>query len=181
MATRLSFFKLALLALADGHRMLSPTDSIGSVMRSERANGNARFSIQAEKTDGTQFAFDVVEASNPALTPDTIIKSNNGESPVGQGVLHALLVSDLTAASGSDTFALLAVDPEDNVYGIVDVKGEKPMKIKQDKGKKATATEETNLVAPDWSCDVDHVDAEGHLFDRRLEEEHGHHEHEVNI
>ncbi|KAL7505443.1 hypothetical protein ACHAXN_002932 [Cyclotella atomus] len=180
MVARICFLKLALLAipfaLADGHRMLSPTDSIGSIMRSERANGNARFSIQAEKTDGTEFAFDVVEASNPGLTPDTIIKSIDGESPVGQGVLHALLVSDLTTASGRETFALLAVDPDDNVHGIVDAKGEKPMKIEQDKGKKATATEETNLVRADWSCGADHTDADGHLFDRRLEEEHVHHE-----
>ena len=122
MIARLSVFTLALLAIPSSvaeQRLLSPSDSIGAVIRSERANANARFSIQAEKSDGTEFAFDVVEASNPALTPGTILKHGGGESSIGEGVLHTLLVSDLSSASGVDTFALLAVDPEDNVHGIV--------------------------------------------------------------
>ena len=77
MIARLSVFTLALLAIPSSvaeQRLLSPSDSIGAVIRSERANANARFSIQAEKSDGTEFAFDVVEASTPALTTGTILK-----------------------------------------------------------------------------------------------------------
>ena len=172
---RLNILKLVLLvtpAMAG-----PPADSIGAAMRAQRANGHASFQISAEKPDGSEFAFDVVEASNPALTADTVFKHQGSEASIGNGVLHTLLVAD--TSSNAETFALLAVDADDNVHGIVDPKGSKPMKIKQEKGKKATAEEESNLVAPDWKCGADHMDAEGNLFHRELEE--GHHDHEVSF
>jgi hypothetical protein len=173
---RLNILKLAILtvptlvASSTTSRILA-TENIGETVRSQRASPNARFSISAEKEDGTSFAFDVVEASNPAMSPDTILKNRRGQSSaIGEGVLHTLLVSD-----ASETFALLAVDPDDNVAGIVD-KGSKPFKIRQEKGKKVKALEETNLTPPDWSCEVDHEDVEPKgVFDRQLEEEQEHH------
>lgn len=202
---RLSLLKLLLL-VSSTHAAPS---TIGASMRSARANGHASFQINAKKADGTPFQFDVVEASIPALNADTQLKLADGStSSIGAGVLHTLLVSD---HGNGDTFALLAVDEEDNVHGIVDRKNEKPMKIHQNgNGGKAVAEEgmfgsyliqlcvnnlwllililllvvltETNLVAPDWSCGTDHVDAEGNTFHRELEEHHHHdheHEHEV--
>lgn len=171
---RLSLLKLFLL-VSSTHAAPS---TIGASMRSARANGNASFQINAEKADGTPFEFDVVEASIPALNANTQVKLADGStSSIGAGVLHTLLVSD---HGNGETFALLAVDEEDNVHGIVDRKNEKPMKIRQrGNGGKAVAEEETNLVAPDWSCGTDHVDAEGNTFHRELEEHHHHdHEHE---
>jgi hypothetical protein len=107
---------------------------------------------------------DVVEADHPAVTHETIVQTaqdierGSEGSPVGVNDLHTLLVSDVTTASGADTFALLAVNPlNDEMQGIVEKKGEKPFKINQARGRnggKAVAEEETHLVAPDWNCDV---------------------------
>jgi hypothetical protein len=164
MITRFTLFKLSLLSLTQA----APTTNVGEVIRSQVANKHASFEITAEKLDGSDFVFDVVKASNPALNPDTILKNNGAESTVGQGILHTLFVGDVI--SSPDTFALLALDPQDNLHGIVDAKGSKPYKIHAANGGKVKAVEETNLNAPDWSCGSDHVDSEGHLFDRRLEE-----------
>ncbi|KAL3778624.1 hypothetical protein ACHAWO_007429 [Cyclotella atomus] len=171
---RLSLLKLFLL-ISSTHAAPS---TIGASMRSARANGHASFQINAEKADGSTFQFNVVEASIPALNANTQLKLADGStSSIGAGVLHTLLVSD---GDNGETFALLAVDEDDNVHGIVDRKNEKPMKIRQNGNNgKAFAEEETNLVAPDWSCGTDHVDAEGNPFHRDLEEDHHHdHEHE---
>lgn len=113
-------------------------------MRTQRANGRAPFQISAELPDGSSFEFDAVEAS-PALTADTVVKGGeDGSTSVGEGVLDTLLVGN------SDTFVLLAIDGEDNVHGIVDPKEGKPLKIKQEKGKKVKAEEGKYILSLAW-------------------------------
>jgi hypothetical protein len=138
---------------------------------------------------------DVVEATNSAVTPNTKIKDETGnEFTVGNGpdtFLYTLLVTDTDTAEGSDTFSILAVNPEtDDMHGIVEKRGPSgeriPYKIKQTNGEnqgKAMAQEEMDLPAPDWHCDVGHdvlededVREEEETLERRslLEDEHDH-------
>jgi hypothetical protein len=188
MAKHLLLLKLAIVALAPfasaGNRILTHTDNIGQTVREQRANKNASFSIQANADDGTTVSFNVKEATNPAVTPATTVKVDGDESPIGDRVLHTLLVSD-----DSSAFALLAVDPlTDDTQGIVQVKGKKPYKVSQSKGDnggKAKAEEDTNAAPPAWSCGVSH----GNPFGRKLHEdehevhdiEHDNHEHDNHL
>lgn len=197
---RLSALAVLLLALpasrASQHdrRILNPADSVGQQMKQLHANGNAqaRFTIHSEISPGQELALDVIEAVNPAVTSETIIKDNNGyESKVDGSSLYTLLVSDTSTADGADTFALLALNPlTDELHGIVEKKGyngngkgNSAYKINQSKdvnGGKATAVEETNTEAPAWSCAVDgHFESEDDARKLYDGDEQGH-DHEVS-
>ena len=196
MINRLSPFKLAILSIQfstivassspESRRILQPTDNIGQIIRSQRSSNGKGFSISAEKQDGFDLTFDVIEPAITGVTSKTIIKTKRGRStasqPLGEDILYTLLVSDTSTSEGAEVFALLAVDSQDNVHGIVDTKNGKPYKVKQNKGMKATAEEdETIEETHDWACDANHdltPPEETHVFDRHLEVHH-HHQHEV--
>ena len=202
MINRLSLFKLAILPLpistivastsTESRRILKPTDNIGQIVRSQKSS-NAKgkgFGVSAQKKDGSDLYFDVIEPAITGVTSKTIIKQGQGsaasEHPLGEDILLTLLVSDTSTVEGAEAFALLAVDSQDNVHGVVDTKNGKPYKIKQEKGKKATAEEDETISEPhDWNCDADHdhsltpPETETNLFGRHLEEHDHDHEHEV--
>eukprot|EP00956_Cyclotella_meneghiniana_P041811 scaffold240446_cov30-Cyclotella_meneghiniana.AAC.1 len=165
MINRLSLFKLAILSIQfstivaspESRRILQPTDNIGQIIRSQRSSNGKGFSISAEKQDGSgDLNFDVIEPAITGVTSKTIIKTkqegSTASQPLGEDILYTLLVSDTSTSEGADVFALLAVDSQDNVHGIVDTKNGKPYKVKQNKGKKATAEEdETIEETHDWA------------------------------
>lgn len=155
-------------------RILRPKDNVGEIIKGVRGRDEAvkkRYTIHTEiepgsQGAGTELAMDVVEANNSAVTLETKVKDENGnEFTVGDGILlYTLLVTDLDTATGADTFAILAVNPEtDDMHGIVEKRGMHgepvPYKIKQSRGEnqgKAMASEEKDLPIPDWHCDVGH-------------------------
>lgn len=57
----------------------------------------------------------------------------------------------MSDGDNGETFALLAVDEDDNVHGIVDRKNEKPMKIRQNGNNGKAFAEEGELVALTYS------------------------------
>jgi hypothetical protein len=196
MMIRLSFAAIALFiaislnsaSSSEQRRMLlQPNESIVTHVRRAKAQKQKMgFTITAEVSDDTSNLFggspselvylDVIEAS-PAITSDTIVENGGRRSRVDIDSIHTILVSDTSTLEGSETFTLLAIDPQtDKVHGIVEKKGSKAFKIKQKKGDKTIATEEdeANMLAPDWSCGVGNDEEIG---GRRLkEEDHEHHD-----
>ena len=129
-----------------------------------------RYTIHTEidagsENAGMELAMDVVEAINPAVTSDTIIKDERGnEFTVADSdtLMYTLLVTDVDTVDGADSFVMLAINPEtDDMHGIVEKKGRRgeriPYKIKQSRDETqgmAMAQEEEDLSPPDWHCDV---------------------------
>jgi hypothetical protein len=129
-----------------------------------------RYTIHTEiesgfDSNGLELAIDVLEALNPAVTADTIIKDERGnELRVSESgtLMYTLLVSDAETSDGAGTFAMLALNPEtDDMHGFVEKKGRRgeriPYKIKQRKDEYngfAIAEEQVPLTPPEWHCDV---------------------------
>jgi hypothetical protein len=147
-----------------------------------------RYTIHTEieagsESAGKELAMDVVEAINPAVTLDTIIKDERGNEFTVQDsdvLLYTLLVTDVDTADGADTFAMLAINPENmDMHGIVEKKGRRgdrvPYKIKQTTDENngvAMAEEEVHLPPPDWHCDAAEDIPGDEELERRLEESH---------
>lgn len=168
-------------------RVLYSGDNIGEAIRDQHSYGErAHFTFFPAIEEGSighgQIDFlqiDVAEAKHPAVTPNTIFIDSDGiESQVGNtATLQTLLVSDTSTVSGSETFCLLAIDPNnDELRGIVEPKGRTAYTISQSRELKQgniMAVEEKNVVPPEWSCGV-----YDDIFDRRLDgviHQHGDH------
>ena len=199
------FFVLALTAVsgidpsyastAHPPRILRPNDNVGEMIKRNRGRGDGeggsrmgpsrdRYTIHTmietgSDTVSTEIAMDVVEAINPAVSIDTVIKDERGNDySLGESdiLLFTLLVTDVETADGADTFAMLAINPEtDDMHGIVEKRGRRgehvPYKIKQSKYENngiAFAQEEVNLPEPDWHCDVAEEIEEEEEIERRL-------------
>jgi hypothetical protein len=174
-------------------RILRPKDNVGEMIKrnkDKRSGGGRdvvikdRYTIHTEiqegfENAGNELAMDVVEASNPAVTLDTVITNERGyEFTVGDEILlYTLLVTDLDTVDGADTFAMLAINPETNdMHGVVEKKGTRgervPYTIRQIKDEnqgKAMAQVEMELPPSDWHCDVaEEVPGEEESIERRL-------------
>ncbi|KAL3780307.1 hypothetical protein HJC23_010569 [Cyclotella cryptica] len=174
-------------------RILRPKDNVGEMIqrnKDPRAGRGRdvvikdRYTIHTEIQEGsekagTELAMDVVEATHPAVTLDTIIKDERGnEFSVGDNILlYTLLVTDVDTVDGADTFAMLAINPETNdMHGLVEKKGKRgervPYTVKQSKGENegiAMAQEQMELPPSDWHCDVaEEVPGEEESIERRL-------------
>jgi hypothetical protein len=187
MPSRLALLLLAISAIngmdqgaaSVPRRLLRPKDNVGEMIKRNRQKsardgesrlGKDRYTIHTEvevgsENAGMELAMDVVEAANPAVTPETVIIDERGnEVTVGSGdiLMYTLLVTDVDTADGADSFALLALNPEtDDMHGIVEKRGRRgeriPYKIKQSRAENngvAMAQEEVNLPPSDWHCDV---------------------------
>ena len=166
-------------------RVLRSNDNIGETVRQLRANGErAHFTFFPDIQEGSIghgtadfLELDVAEANNAVTAETVIIASDGTESLVESSTLQTLLLSDTSTINGAETFALLAIDPFDNLRGIVEPKGKKPYTISQTSGKSQghiIAVEDGNSDAPEWSCGLHEHD---NIFDRRLDEDqHVHHE-----
>jgi len=180
---------------ANQRRILRPKDNVGEMIKNnkdeeERENEGIygtkdRYTIHTEieagsNIAGTELAVDVVEAVNPAVNLDTVIRDAKGnEYPLRESdfSLFTLLVTDIETADGADTLAMLAINPKnDDMHGIVEKRGRRGervlYKIKQSKGDNngmAMAHEEVNLSSSDWYCDVvDEIPNEEEDVVRRL-------------
>lgn len=174
-------------------RILRPKDNVGEMIKrnkDKRSEGGRdvvikdRYTIHTEidegfENAGNELAIDVVEASNPAVTLDTIVTNERGhEFTVGDEILlYTLLVTDVDTVDGADTFAMLAINPETNdMHGVVEKKGKRgervPYTIRQIKHEnqgKAMAQVEMELPPSDWHCDVaEEVPGEEESIERRL-------------
>ncbi|KAL3787694.1 LOW QUALITY PROTEIN: hypothetical protein HJC23_012120 [Cyclotella cryptica] len=197
------------VSASNPRRSLRPRDNVGEMVRQYRGRDvviKDRYTIHTEIQEGsekagTELAMDVVEASHPAVTLDTIIKDERGnEFSVGDNILlYTLLVTDVDTVDGADTFAMLAINPETNdMHGLVEKKGKRgervPYTVKQSKGENegiAMAQEQIELPPSDWHCDVaEEVPSEEESIERRLMSgarvrplvhkdsiQHGHHNH----
>eukprot|EP00804_Cyclotella_cryptica_P006363 CCRYP_014254-RC/>CCRYP_014254-RC protein AED:0.07 eAED:0.07 QI:247/0.85/0.87/1/0.85/0.62/8/1590/490 len=186
------------VSASNPRRSLRPRDNVGEMVRQYRGRDvviKDRYTIHTEIQEGsekagTELAMDVVEASHPAVTLDTIIKDERGnEFSVGDNILlYTLLVTDVDTVDGADTFAMLAINPETNdMHGLVEKKGKRgervPYTVKQSKGENegiAMAQEQIELPPSDWHCDVaEEVPSEEESIERRLMSgaRHGHHNH----
>ena len=197
-STAISGINLSNASAAHPRRILRPNDNVSEMIKRNRDRGDGdgrsrvgtsrdRYTIHTMIEAGadnapTEVAMDVVEAVNPAVTVDTIIKDERGNDyslANSDILLFTLLVTDIETADGADTFAMLAINPEtDDMHGVVEKRGRRgervPYKIKQSKDENngfAIAQEEVNLPDPEWHCDVAEEIDEEEEVERKLMED----------
>ena len=155
-------------------RVLRPKDNVGEMIKQSRHHMagrgrdigiNNRYTIHTKigsgfESTGLELAIDVLEALDPAVTPETVIIDERGNAfTVSESgtLLYTLLVSDSDTADGAETFAMLALNPEtDDMRGFVEKRGadghRNPYKIQQKKNEYngiAMAEEQVTLTPPE--------------------------------
>ena len=172
---------------AQGH--IKPWESIGSALAD--ADSKATFTISASSMEfgldailspdveasieESLFTFDVVVA-NPAVTPDTIMKDEEGNL-VRMGELAYSLLIPSVSDQDDGTVALISVDHKTGVAnGVVQKKDSDAMHIHQKSGRSITAEKEPEFEPPEWACTVADEHSDEPIRHRRLTE--NHHDHQ---